>query len=81
MNIRVQLFAVARQLAKQDEISIELPAGATVADLRVQIAEMFPILADMLPMTAIAVNAEYADDKTPVPVNGTVVVIPPVSGG
>ena len=32
MNVRVKLFAVAKDLAGSDELSVELPAGATISD-------------------------------------------------
>ena len=34
MKVRVKLFAVAKDLAGCDELSVELPTGATIHDLR-----------------------------------------------
>ena len=34
MKVRVKLFAVAKELAGCDELTVELPAGATIGDLR-----------------------------------------------
>ena len=82
MIVRVKLFAVARQRAGQDHMEVEVPAdGATVADLRAAIAKRCPALADVLPHVKVAVNSDYAGDKTAVPENSEVALIPPVSGG
>jgi molybdopterin converting factor subunit 1 len=82
MIVRVKLFAVARQRAGQDHVEVEVPAAAaTVADLRVAIAKRCPALTDVLPHVKVAVNNEYAADRTPLPADAEVALIPPVSGG
>lgn len=82
MNVRVQLFAVARQLAGGREcIEIALPEAATVGQLREALAASFPQLASVLPHVLFAVDAEYASDDRPIPSNAAVACIPPVSGG
>ena len=43
MRIRVKCFAWAKEVTGEDEIDLEVPEGATVADLRVSLAERFPI--------------------------------------
>ena len=42
MTLTVILFAAARELAGADSIAIELPLGATVADLRKDLARRVP---------------------------------------
>ena len=42
MKVRVKLFAVAKELAGRDELAVEVPDGATVADLRSAIADRMP---------------------------------------
>lgn len=81
MIVRVQLFAVARQLAGRAAVEIELSPGATVAELRTALGEQVPALAPLLRQTMFAVNAEYASDPTKVPEGADVACIPPVSGG
>ena len=80
-TIRVRLFARARDLAGAEVVAIDLPAGATVADLRVRLAERVPALRDLLPRTAVAVNEDFAEAATPIPPGAEVALIPPVSGG
>src|SRR5438445_13771235 len=55
MTISVRLFARARDLAGCDMLRLDLPAQATVADLRRRVAESHPALRDFLPRCAIAV--------------------------
>ena len=81
MRATVKLFAAARDLAGQEEISLALPAGATIGVLRWQMGEQFPPLAQLLPHAMFAVDAEYASDDAPVPENAEIACLPPVSGG
>ncbi len=81
MTITVQLFARARDLAGAARISVELSGGATVGDLRRQIAQSYPALRELLRHSALAVNNEYADDAVALPAHAEVALLPPVSGG
>lgn len=77
----VHLFAGARELAGVASISVTLPAGATVADLRQTVLLRHPDLAALLARSRFAVNQEFADDTAIVPDGAEVALIPPVSGG
>ena len=81
MKLRVKLFAVARQRIGQNEIDVELPAAATVRQLRGALAEQFPPLADMLAHMRFAVDSEYATDTFELTPAAEIAIIPPVSGG
>jgi len=81
MTLTVMLFAAARDLAGGDSLSVELPAGATVADLRAELARRLPALAGLLAKSAIAVNHDFAENDRPLAKNEEVALIPPVSGG
>ena len=81
MKVRVKLFAVAKELAGCDELSIDLPASATIRDLRDAIVIISPALARIVPHALWAVGAEYAGDDTPLTEQSEVALIPPVSGG
>ena len=81
MTVAVHLFAAARDLAGGSTVAVELPAGATVAQVRAALAARFPALAGLLVRSAVAVNQEYADESTPVTDSDELAVIPPVSGG
>jgi molybdopterin converting factor subunit 1 len=77
----IRLFARARELAGADTLAIDLLPGATVAELRRQLAEQCPALKTMLERCAIAVNEEFAEDGTVLPMEAEVAILPPVSGG
>src|SRR5262245_61441231 len=63
MTITVHLFAAARDLVGRPTVPVELPAGATVALLRVALRDRCPALASLLARSAVAVNQEYAEDS------------------
>ena len=81
MTVRVQLFAIAKQLAGHEAIELTLADGATVADVRRALAEAVPALASVLPHVLFAVNSHYAEETAAIPRNASVACIPPVSGG
>jgi molybdopterin synthase sulfur carrier subunit len=81
MKLNVKLFAVARQLAGAEVVSVDLPAAATVATLRAAMSAQYPALADAMNSIVFAVNSEYADDRSVIPSDAEVACIPPVSGG
>src|SRR5205814_787209 len=79
--MRIRLFARARDLAGTDALDVDLPAGATVAELRRRLAAEHPALARLVGHCAFAVNDEFADDALPLPAGADVALLPPVSGG
>jgi molybdopterin converting factor subunit 1 len=81
MIVQVRLFAGARQRVGRDQLRLELPAGATVGELRSQLGRQFEQLSDLLPHLMLALNHDYASDDEVIPANAEVAVIPPVSGG
>lgn len=62
-------------------IHLNLPDGATVADLRRALILHRPEMAALVARSRIAVNQEFADDSAVVPEGAEVALIPPVSGG
>ena len=81
MKVRVRVFALARQMAGRDAIEIELPEGATVANLREALVAQIPRLSGLGRHLTFAIDAQYVGDDAPVPSGGEVACIPPVSGG
>ena len=81
MKIRVKLFAVAMELAGRDELTIDLPDGATVRDLQDAVMAASPALSRIIPHALWAVNAEYANGSTHLNEQSEIALIPPVSGG
>lgn len=81
MKLSVKLFAAARELGGSGEIGIELPAGATLGELRDALIFTAPALAALAQRSMVAVNEEYANDATLLREGDVVALIPPVSGG
>ena len=81
MKVCVRMFAAARQLAGAPTIDVELPAAATVAQLRAAILERFPNLQPLQHHLLFAVNTQYAHDDTNLGESDEIACIPPVSGG
>jgi molybdopterin converting factor subunit 1 len=81
MTVSVMLFAAARELAGAESFAVELTAGATVGDLRAELARRVPALAGLLAKSALAVNHDFAEDDRVLLPTDEVAIIPPVSGG
>jgi len=81
MKATIKLFAGARELAGQEQIELELPTAATVAQLRAALLAASPALAPLLPHALFAINTHYATDETSIPDGAEIACIPPVSGG
>jgi molybdopterin synthase catalytic subunit len=76
MRVRVRLFAALRDRAGTDEIELELPEGAVVADALERLRSLTGDLRAVL-----AVNREYARAQTALHPDDELALIPPVSGG
>lgn len=81
MQLAVRFFALYRERAGCNLAPVEMPAGATVADLVTELRRQFPRLAPPEVSIVVAVNAEYADPDTPLHPGDEICLIPPVSGG
>ena len=79
-EFKVLTFAAATEIIGADHCFLELPAGATVADLRAALIARYPEFSGLLSF-AIARNEEYAADDEVLTPGDELVVIPPVSGG
>jgi len=81
MLFSVRLFARARDIVGKDMAMVELPPGATVADLRRRLDSDYPALKSLLGKSALAINNEFASDSLLLPPNSEIALLPPVSGG
>jgi molybdopterin converting factor subunit 1 len=81
MKVQVQIFAVARERVGRDMLEVELAEPANVGDLRRALLEQWPALQGVVDHLMFAINADYADDRTPLSANSDIAAIPPVSGG
>ena len=81
MQVRVLFFGMLKDLAGRGDESVNLPEGATVADLLEQCEQRIPRLHDYLPSLAISLNQEYSGPEARLHGNDEVGLLPPVSGG
>jgi molybdopterin synthase catalytic subunit/molybdopterin converting factor small subunit len=76
VKVSVRLFAGLRERAGRDELELELPDGARVADALARVQHLAPGVSLVL-----AVNREYADADVVLHAGDELAVVPPVSGG
>ena len=81
MHVAVLLFGSLRESAGAKELSVELPAGASVADLRALLAESQPAFAAPGLRLRVAVNRRFSTDTAALAEGDEVAFLPPVSGG
>jgi len=82
MMIRVLLFGHYRDVASEGgEMTVNVPDGATVADVAVNLTGRDTRLADLLVRTRVAVAAEFASPDTTLSDGDEVAFLPPMSGG
>ncbi len=81
VSVRTLFFAAYRDLLDRSELDVELPEGATVADLVDRLrARGAPF--DALPIEpTVAVNRVYAPMSSALGAGDEVAFIPPVAGG
>jgi molybdopterin synthase sulfur carrier subunit len=81
MIVRSLFFAQYREFAGTDELSVELPDDARVADLVQHLRAGRDGLAKLPASPVVAVNMDYAPLATPLRHGDEVAFIPPVAGG
>lgn len=85
MDIELELFGALRGLEPGDRLQLPV-AGGTVADLRAAVtahaAARWPrVTPGLLGSCAFATSSAVLRDSEPLPADGRMVVLPPVSGG
>jgi MoaE-MoaD fusion protein len=82
MTVEVRLFAILRERAGCDRLTLALRRGATVAEAMRSLAELAPLedLVKRLPVR-LAVNRDYATAETVLQPDDELALIPPLSGG
>jgi molybdopterin converting factor subunit 1 len=81
VRVQVKLFAAARAVVGQGEVSVELQDGSTVGDLMEHFFARYPELEAIAGSLLLAVNREFAEGGMPLKEGDEVGVMPPVSGG
>ena len=81
MRVNVKLFARLRELVGHGDLTLEVPSGATVADVWAALVAAHPSAEAYARSMSSAVNLTYARMTTPVAEGDEVAFLPPVSGG
>jgi len=81
MLVRARFFAAHRDRLGIDRLELELPDGATVADLVDGVVARYPDLSPVIRSARFAVNREYQQPETVLQHGDEVAFIPPVAGG
>ena len=81
MIIRSLFFATYRDMAGHDELAVELPQGARVADLVRNLRARGGGLARLPESPVVAINMDYAPLAAELRQGDEVAFIPPVAGG
>ena len=81
MQVRVLFFGMLKEMAGRSSESLELPEGATLADLLSRYERDMPRLKQFLPSIALSINEEYAAVSSRLKPGDEVALLPPVSGG
>ena len=81
MRVQARFFAAYRELTGVSRAEVDLPEGATVADLIDSLRERDSSFGALPPKPAVAVNLEYAHAGDRLRDGDEVAFIPPVAGG
>lgn len=80
-HVRLLLFAAYREIVGTRELAVDVPEGASVADLFEIVGAEYPRLRQLRPSTAFAVNRTVVDGAHRLRDGDEVAFLQPVSGG
>lgn len=82
MQLTLKLFAGLVDRIGSSVIDFELTGESpTTSDLKQQLADTYPAAAELIGVSFVAVNQEYAAPQQPITSADEIALIPPVSGG
>jgi molybdopterin converting factor subunit 1 len=81
MKINLLLFGSVREAAGTSKLEVELADGASVADLRIWLAERNPVVEKLGDRLAASINTEMAQADDVLEDGDEVAFLPPVAGG
>ncbi|MBF2001703.1 MAG: molybdopterin converting factor subunit 1 [Synechococcales cyanobacterium M58_A2018_015] len=81
ITVIVKLFAAYQEAYGLPELTLELPHGTTVAQIRDRLLAEHPELEQWRDITRFGINLQFVEPETVVQDGDEVVLIPPVSGG
>ena len=81
MMIRLETFAILRDLLHEEILDFEVPEGITASQLISRLEDTFPDAEPILKVTRVAHSEDYLGKDELIHHGKTYVLIPPVSGG
>jgi molybdopterin converting factor subunit 1 len=81
MQVRLLFFATLKDIVGAREMQVDVPLGASVADVLTHLEGSYPRIKDYRPVVLTAINEEYVNQNTPVHEGDELAIFPPVSGG
>ena len=81
MKVTVRYFAAHKEMAGVTEETVELPQGATVADLMDRLVALHPRLDELRRDTIVSVNRGVGGEDVVLEDADDVALFPPISGG
>ncbi|MBD2071288.1 MoaD/ThiS family protein [Leptolyngbya sp. FACHB-671] len=79
--ITVKLFAAYQEAYGVPELTLEVPVGTTVVEVRDRLISEHPELAQWRDLTRFGINLQFVEADAVLHAGDEVVLIPPVSGG
>ncbi|MFI5424110.1 MAG: MoaD/ThiS family protein [Nitrososphaeraceae archaeon] len=79
--IKVKLFGISTEIVGKSEMTLLVPVGTTVGNLKKKITKMYPSLDVANVPYVFAVNHRVASEDVPVTHLDEIAILPPVSGG
>jgi sulfur-carrier protein len=80
MKCKIKAFGISREIVGGRVVELDIPTGATVADLKAELHRQFPSFG-ALKSLYVAVNQQYAEEQGVLQEGDEIALIPPVSGG
>jgi molybdopterin converting factor small subunit len=81
MRCTVQFFSQLKEIAGASEMTLDLPAGTSIAELLARLYVDFPELAKWDRNLLIGIGVDFVERDQEIRPNDQIAIMPPVQGG